>query len=108
MYKGNFPKIISNHQHIKAKCQPTNQPTNQNDSRGAKKTWENSQRLWEFSNGATTEVTDQLNTVELDFAIPLPPAWSGGAQSGPAKGRRQIWWVAEGWIVKGQRFGGMK
>jgi len=36
------------------------------------------------------KVTDQLNTVELDFAIPLPPAWSGGAQSGPAKGRYEL------------------
>jgi len=36
------------------------------------------------------KVTDPLNTVELDFAIPLPPAKSGGAQSGPAKGRYEL------------------
>ena len=97
---GTFRRLpgISNHQHIKTKCQPTNQKDSVNVV--PKRRWENF---------PTTEVTDQLNTVELDFAIPLPPAWSGGAQSGPAKGRPN-WWVSfffhlrRGLFVKGQRF----
>ena len=91
--KGTFRRLwlwgISNHQHMKIIKAKYNQPTNQNDSSNVvpKKTL-----LEDFP---TTEVTDQLNTVELDFAIPLPPAWSGGAQSGPAKGRH--WIGGGGW-----------
>lgn len=36
------------------------------------------------------KVAEQLNSVELAFATPLPPAETGGAQQGPAKGRYEI------------------
>ena len=44
------------------------------------------------------QVAEQLNSVELAFATPLPPAETGGAQQGPAKGRRV---ASDGWVGRG-------
>jgi hypothetical protein len=42
------------------------------------------------------QVAEQLNSVELAFATPLPP--TGGAQQGPAKGRCV---ASDGWVGRG-------
>lgn len=89
--KGTFRRLpgISNHQHFQKKCDQAIKTTKTTTQDRIPVFFWKIQRLRVLKT-ENSEVTDQLNTVELDFAIPLPPARTGGAQSGPAKGRRNL------------------